>query len=128
MASRKAHHVYPYSGPSAIARIDQRSRTARFMRRVRADLTAHVGGQPSTTQRLLIERATMLSLRIALFDVRVAEDGDFSEHDGKQYLAWSNSLERCLGRLGLNAADKPYSGPSLSDYLAAKAADRDRAA
>jgi len=127
MASRKAHHIFPYSGPSAIARIDQRSRTAKFMRRLRADLLAHVGGSPTVTQRLLIERAVMLSTRIALFDIRVAEDGDFSEHDGKQYLAWSNSLERCLGRLGLGAAIKPYT-PSLADYLASKAAERGQAA
>jgi hypothetical protein len=107
MASRKHHHLFPYSGPSAIARIDQRSRTAHFMRRLRADLTLHVGGSPTVAQRLLIERATMLSLRVALIDIKVADGADLTEHDTKAYLAWSNSLERCLSRLGLEAASTP---------------------
>ena len=65
------------------------------MRRMREDLTAHVGGSPSATQKALIERCATLSLHIELMDERRLKiGGQMTDHDSRQYLAWSNSLER----------------------------------
>lgn len=96
----------PYSAPSALARLDQRSREARIMAGVRADLTAHVGGKPSATQRMLIDRAARLSLQVAQLDAKMSAPGGLTEHDHRTYLAWSNTLTRTLRTLGLTAVSQ----------------------
>jgi hypothetical protein len=96
------------------------------MRRVRADLVSHVGGNPCATQRMLIERAVMLSLKVALLDKKLTAGHDFTQIDSNTYLAWSNSLQRCLRDLGVQpAVAKP---PSLADHLATLAARQGGAA
>ena len=108
----------PYSRPESLAHISGRTRQGRILKGVRADLTAHVGGKPSATQRVLIDRAAMLTLRIAMMDGK-ATDGALSERDGREYLAWTNTLTRLMRQLGLKgAAERP---PSLRDYQAARA-------
>ncbi len=77
------------------------------MARVRAELAQHLGGSPSATQRILIDRAAALSLRIHLMDRESARSGEMSERNGRQYLAWSNSLTRVLRQIGLAAAPAP---------------------
>jgi hypothetical protein len=96
--------------PIALGLLDQRSREYRLLRRFREALVAHLGGTPSAVQTALIERAAQLQLRIALFDARFVEKGGMSDHDSRTYLAWSNSLTRTLGQLGL----EPASSPALS--------------
>ena len=56
--------VGPYSKPATLAKLDGRTREARLMRDTRAALTRHVGGSPSATQRMLVERAATLSLHV----------------------------------------------------------------
>ena len=113
-----AHRVGPYSRPPSLARLDQRTREARLLADTRAELTAHLGGAPSATQRALIDRAAWLTLRMALMDAKGA-DGHLSERDGREYLAWSNSLTRALVALGLQAATArpmtlPETGPTAT--------------
>ena len=87
------------------------------MREVRAELTAHVGGNPSATQRALIERAAALTLHLTLLDAKLLRTGGaMTGHDSRQYLAWSNSLTRTLRELGLREA--PRAAPTLQEYLA----------
>lgn len=110
----------PYSRPPALAKLDHRTREARFMKERRAELLAHVGGSPSAVQKMLIERACWLSLQVAMLDVKQAEGRDFTPHDVDQYLAWTGSLTRLLRNLGMiGAAQKP---PSIRDHIAARAA------
>jgi hypothetical protein len=110
----------PYSRPVALASIDGRSRESVMLRKLRADLVAHVGGNPSATQRAVIERACMLSLHLHLLDEKILKEG-MSEHDSRSYLAWSNALARTMTRLGMKGtAEKP---PSLSDYIAKDGAE-----
>ena len=90
--------------PASLTRLDQRSREARLLREFRAALVQHIGGLPSTVETGLIERAAQLQLRLALFDAKFAELGEMTEHDSRTYLAWSNSLSRTLGLLGLKPA------------------------
>ncbi len=111
--------IGPHSRPAILAKLDQRTREARLVRETRADLTAHVGGKPSATQRALIERAAQLTLQVWLFDRKAAlTGGTMTERDSRQYLAWSNTLVRTLKQLGTKgAADRP---PSLAEHIASR--------
>ena len=95
------------------------------MAATRADLTAHVGGNPSKVQAALIERAARLTLLVEMMDAQAIENGGMTERDGRSYLAWSNSLTRTLRELGLKSAAPK--APSLSDYIAAKSAAKAKA-
>jgi hypothetical protein len=92
---------------------DGRTSEAQLIARVTAELTEHVGGKPTASQRMLIERAAMLSLQVFLMDKQGIRDGGLNPHNTNAYLAWSNSLVRTLSLLGLDAA------PDGGDPLAA---------
>ena len=119
-ALTKNRLVGPYSRPDALAKLDGRTREARLMEKTRAELIAHVGGAPSITQRLLIDRAAALALQIALFDTKRGE-GSFTDHDSRVYLAWTNTLTRLMRQIGAHgvAARKP----TLAEHLARRAAE-----
>ena len=106
-----------YSKEIVLAKPDGRSREGRLLKQMRQELTRHLGGSLSATQRVLVERAAMLQLRCAVLDEKIL-DGSFSEYDSKTFLAFSNSLCRTLVALGLKSA--AAAPPSLSDYLAGK--------
>lgn len=115
--------IGPYSRPHVLAKLDGRRREAKLMQTVREDLTAHIGGNPTATQKALIDRAAWLQLHVSLMDAKTLEDGGpLSERDSRQYLAWSNALTRILRDLG---ADKPRSAKpkqSLRDLIGQGAA------
>jgi hypothetical protein len=111
----------PYSTADRLAKLDQRTREGRLTREIRAELIAHVGDQPSATQRALIEQLVQIRLRLALMDRKFAETGGQTDHDSRTYLAWANSYARLLRQLGPRGHNKA-GGASLADYLAAKAA------
>ncbi len=92
------------------------------MREVKADLVKHCGGKPSAVQRMLIDQAAMLSLRLHLMDrASLSDDGLMSERNGRQYLAWANSLARLLRQLGLTAPPPPTrSLAALTDAITAR--------
>ena len=98
--------------------IDGRSREGRFLRAVEAELVEHVGGSPSTTQRILIHRCARLMLRLDIFDQKLA-DGAMTSHDARTYNALQNSLRLAIRDLGLRS--KGLDGPavlSLADIAA----------
>jgi hypothetical protein len=100
----------PHSRPGKLAIVDGRTAEAQIMRRVRNDLTAHVGGQPSATQRMLIEQVASLTLRIHLMDRQALKIGETTFSQAKDYLCLTNSLSRLLKQLGMNGApDRPTS-------------------
>lgn len=110
--------VGPYSRPHVLAKLDGRRREAKLMETVRNDLTEHIGGNPTATQKALIDRAAWLQLHVSLMDAKTLDDGGpLSERDSRQYLAWSNALTRILRDLG--ADKKPGQKPqrSLKDLL-----------
>jgi hypothetical protein len=86
---------------------------------LRAELVKHIGGAPNPAQRALIDRIAMVQVRMAIMDERMFREGDLSEHAGREYLAWANSMSRMLQALGLDSAPAPQ--PTLADYLASKA-------
>ena len=105
---------------TTLARLDGRTKEARLLQGIRADLVAHVGGAPSATQRALIEQIAQLQLRVAVMDRRFAETGAQTDHDSRTYLAWANSLSRLLRQLGVKA--RAADAPDLRSYLAQRAA------
>ncbi len=127
-AAKTAHEIGPYSRPLALAKLDGRTREAALMRRVRAELTAHVGGSPTFPQRLLIERCAVLSLRLAKIDEAILAGDQLTLHDNQHAIAWHNALRRSLDALGLEPAASPPEDPMgrLNDYLRRAAAERER--
>lgn len=111
-----ARPIGPYSKPLALAKLDGRTRESRLMCETRRALVAHVGGRPSVTQAMQIERAVQLTLRVAMMDQKFAETGAQTEHDTRTYLAWSANLARVLRDLGMKAAPAPKR--SIAEYLA----------
>jgi hypothetical protein len=98
----------PYSQTSTLAKLDGRTREARLIKSLRAELTAHVGNAPSVTQRLLIDQAVQLQLRIALMDAEGTDPGEMSERRQVQYLAWTGALARLLQQLGMKPAPSRF--------------------
>jgi hypothetical protein len=91
-----------------------RSREGELYRRFVRQLVQHVG-RPNHAQEMLIGRIAWLQVHLASMDQRILESGEMSEHTGKQYLAWANSVSRMIAQLGLHSA--PEQPPSLSEYL-----------
>jgi hypothetical protein len=99
-----------------IRRVHGLSAPAKAARRLRAELVAHVGGNPTPVQMALIETACQLRLKLAVFDARFIELGGLSDHGRREYLAFVNSFCRVLDRLGFASAPEPR--PSIADHLA----------
>lgn len=97
-----------------IPRLDKRSAEYKLMETFRQELTDHVGGQPSATQKALIQMACWLRLKIELMDREIASGKEFGDYHTNVYLSWVNSLQRLLSRLGMEP--KPRTA-DLSDYL-----------
>jgi len=106
----------PQSTNTRLAKLDGRTQLAKAAKRRRAELIAHVGGNPSATQTILIDQAVMLSMRISLMDRKTLEGDAMGEGDDRRYLAWANSLSRLMRQLGQKAAPRPT--VSLADHLA----------
>jgi hypothetical protein len=87
--------------PGCTSKLDRRTREAKLLVATRAELTAHVGGNPNPVQRALIERAARLTVYIKAMDHEALESGTMSERNSRQYLAWVGALR--VGALpGLN--------------------------
>jgi hypothetical protein len=111
----------PRSGRARLATLDGRTREARFIAALRADLIRHVGGSPSVTEAELIDMACDTAFEIEAMKRRRAErDATLSLHDHKAFLAYQNTLRRTLAQLGMKgAAERPR---TLAEHLAASRA------
>jgi len=107
----------PFSRALRRGAIDNRSREGRFLSAARHRLSQHLGGDPSTTQLVLIDRIAWLMLHCFMLDQRIAAGGDWGENDRKCYLAFSNSLVRSLREIGLEAGAGRE--PTLAEVLKA---------
>jgi hypothetical protein len=92
--------------PHTLWKLDGRTKEAALMRRVRQELTAHCG-HPNTIQRALIERAVILSLRVAQIDYKILAGEELTLHDSNFALAWNNALRRTLTALGVQEQPTP---------------------
>jgi len=109
--------IGPYSRRKALAKLSGRTREGRLLRDTRKALIDHVGGSPSVTEQMLIERIANLHLRIAVMDRKFTETGVMTDHDTNTYLAWVGSYTRTLRELGLHAHVAPT--PGLAEIIAA---------
>lgn len=108
--------IWPSSRTDGLPKIDGRRREAKLMHATRARLIAHCGGNPSAAQLALISGATMLTVRLAQLDRKVAAGQSV---DDERYARMNNTMIRIMARLGLQAP-APRS-PTLAEYLTAKA-------
>jgi hypothetical protein len=119
---RPRKRMMPVLGPFSRAlrrgAIDNRSREGRFLAATRQRLIQHLGGDPSTTQLVLIDRIAWLMLHCFLLDQRIAAGESWGENDGKCYLAFCNSLVRSLRELGLEGGAGRE--PTLAEVLKAE--------
>ncbi len=105
--------------PAGLA-IDRRSWEYRLLAKTRAELNALVGPSPSPMVAALVDRASWLTVHVAIMDGTFRAGGKMNDSDAREYASLSNLLVRTLGRLG---REKPTKGPqpTLKDFLAARA-------
>jgi hypothetical protein len=99
-----------------VRRVHALSAPAKIAKKLRAELVAHVGGNPTPVQMALVDTAYQLRLKLAVFDARFIELGGLSDHGRREYLAFVNSFCRVLDRLGFAPAPEPR--PSIADHFA----------
>jgi hypothetical protein len=104
-----------------LKKVDGRSRLGRVMRQVRTDLLQHFGGQPSATQRILIERAVTKAGYLARLDSEALSPDGMSDHRRREYQAADNSYRLILRELGLKNAPVHQRAANLQDYAASRA-------
>src|ERR1700761_9582683 len=93
----------PYSRSATLAKLDGRTKESRLTKSLCAELIAHCGGNPSTTERILIDQAVQPRLRIAMMD-REGTGTGMSERRQVEYLAWTGALTRLMRNLGLKSS------------------------
>jgi hypothetical protein len=98
--------------------VDGRSAEGRFIRDLERQLVDHVGGAPSITQRLLIERIVKIKVQLDAFDSKLAS-GDWTGHDQRTFNALLNAHRLACRELGLKAATAKPIGPTMADLRAA---------
>jgi hypothetical protein len=116
MTTANTLKIGPYSRPATLARIDGRSREARFRKALRAELVRHVGARPSAVQSALIELVLDTSFQIELMKRSRDVNGALTSHDHRVFLAWSNTLRRSLMQLGVRG--QAERAPTLTELLA----------
>ena len=105
----------PHSRAPAFAAVDGRSEAGRLLSSTKRELVQHLGGKPSATQRLLIERAASYRLRLALLDAK-ALAGEATPTDERWFGHWASGLARIMRDLGLEAA--PVARKTLAEHVA----------
>src|SRR5882762_8665884 len=96
--------------------IDGRSAEGRFIRHLEAELTAHVGGNPTIVQRLLIERLIKIRCQLDRLDEKLA-GGGWTDHDSRTYGGLLNAYRLTARELGLRATAAKT--PTLAELMSA---------
>lgn len=94
--------------------VDGRSAAARRYRDVVEDLTAHLGGSPTTAEQLLLRRAATLAVWAETAEAEMIAGKDL---DVAVFTTAVNGLRRILADVGLAARLRDVT-PSLEAYLA----------
>jgi hypothetical protein len=112
---------------NTLRRLDGRSKEARRLKTITADLVAHLGGpeRVSVASGILIERVAVDLVRLERLDAEAA-NGTFSEHDGRVAHALRNSVRLALKDLGLAPVSATAAAPPM-DQLQSHLRRRERA-
>jgi hypothetical protein len=100
--------------------LDARTLEGKTERRAIRELTAHLGGDPTFPQEVLIRRAARLLVMVEYMERHLIESDEMSDWASRQILAWTNTLRRTLEALGM---DRPQLAPKrLADVIRIKGA------
>jgi hypothetical protein len=97
-----------------LVKLDGRTVEGQLVAKVRTALLDHVGPNPTVVQRHLIDRAAILSLRLAQCDRRIIHEEKMTILDNSQLVAWQNALTRVMVALGVHK----HKRPSLATIIA----------
>ncbi len=99
---------------------DQRTRQAKILNCIEANLVQAIGGDPTPQEILLIKRVCMKGLRCAAFEREIVQkSGDVGPELEKRYLRWASELRMDLKLLGLERRQKQIA-VDLKTYAARK--------
>jgi len=113
--------IGPNSTPIHLRRLDGRTGIAKFMKGVREDLTAALGGTLGPGQHLLVDLAAVKAARLRMLSEQLLS-GDLPAEECERRFVWhSNSLRRDLQALDLDKPSIPKTD-SLTDYIGGQAA------
>jgi hypothetical protein len=107
------------NGHWLLADVDHRSAWMRRLRDLVADHASDLGGEDnlSTSERVLVRRAAMLSVQMEMLECRFAEqDGVATSLQLNDYQRALNTCRRTLEALGLQRRQRDVT-PSLGDVL-----------
>jgi hypothetical protein len=119
--------INPMIGPNStsgrLAKLDGRSKEAKFQRQVQTELIGALGGEDRVTfaQRMLVGLAAIKALRLMMLAERLIAENNPPEEVDRRFAWFSNSLRRDLQALGLERAANAKV-PSLSSYIQGHAA------
>jgi hypothetical protein len=113
----RSRKVGPFSRDRSLSTLDKRTKAGRILRSTLADLTAHVGGDPTAAEALLIQSAALKATRLYLLSQKLLAGGEIGEDGDHLYLAWLNSMRQDLTALGLARRVRDVT-PNLADYIA----------
>jgi hypothetical protein len=103
--------------------LDGRSEAGRYARDLEAQLTEHVGGKPTITQRLLIDRTVRTALQLRALDDKFDAAGGWTDMDARTHHGLINRQRLLLRELGLKAATPERAVPSLGELFAGRAGE-----
>lgn len=106
--------VGPFARDRSLTTLDKRTKAGRVLRQTIADLTGHVGGDPSAAEALLIQSAGVKATRLYLLSEKLLNGGEIGADSDHHALAWLNSLRLDLQALGLEKRCKDVT-PSIAD-------------
>jgi hypothetical protein len=103
--------------------VDGRTREAKFLKAIEAELTEHLGGQPSAVQVLAIRRIARLTLQAELLDQKLHQIWDsgggvgWSERDTRILTDLHRAIRMCLKEIGMRpaAGSRP---PAIQEIIA----------
>lgn len=87
-------------------RIDGRTALAKQLNALKRELTTDLGGDPSTAQKILIERVSFKVASLHFLEMAMSEGKVDGIHE--RYISLSNSLRHDLLALGLHRRQKDY--------------------
>ncbi len=107
-----------HGGYMSIYDPDQRTKQAKILNHIEANLVQAIGGDPTPQEILLIKRVCMKGLRCAALEREIVQkNGDVGAELEKRYLRWASELRMDLKLLGLERRQKQIA-VDLKTYVA----------
>jgi hypothetical protein len=102
--------------------VDLRSSSGRRFAHLVRSYTAELGGEPSESQQSLVRQAASIQIRIEQLQADIV--GGHRNVDSDEIIRLSSEHRRLVTGLQRHAEQNKPAGPSLQDYLMARAASK----